>query len=115
MRNYRLTIISAILILIAVLMPGQNVPQVGVPGIDKIIHFSMFGVLTLCFYFEYSRHQKKLPRFFNTVLMIGAFGLLTEVMQLFTDSRSFDMRDLAVDLAGILIVSSVFKFYQKKS
>lgn len=112
MRNYKLTITSVILILIAILMPGQSVPHVGISGIDKAVHFSMFSVLTLCFYFEYNRHLKKLPHFLYTLLVIGAFGFLTEVMQLFAESRSFDFKDLAVDILGVLIVSTVVNVFR---
>lgn len=89
-------------------MPGQAVPHVGMPGIDKLVHFGMFAILTLCFYFEYNTHKRKLPHFIYTFLMLGGFGLITEVMQIFADSRSFDLKDLAVDVAGVLIASSVF-------
>ena len=94
-------------------MPGKSVPHVGISNLDKLVHLGMFGTLTLCFYFEYNRHKNRLPHFIYTLLIIGMFGFLTEVLQLFADSRAFDLKDLAADISGVLVVSSLFVTLRK--
>ncbi len=114
MKHYKFTILLTILILIVILMPGGNVPEVKVEGFDKVVHLGMFGALTLCFYYEYNEYKGRLPHFIYTFLTVALFGLATEVMQLFADKRSFDLRDLLADSVGILLASIVFIIIQKK-
>lgn len=111
--KYKFTIVTVLLILIAVLMPGQSVPEVDVPGIDKLVHCGMFGMLTFCFYFEYYRDRKMLPHFLSVLLAVCLFGLATEVMQLFAESRSFDLSDLAADAIGSLAAGILFILLKK--
>ena len=113
-KNYKLTLVATLLILIGVLMPGGSVPNPGVPELDKLVHFGMFTVLTVCFYFEDSTYKKKLPRFIAVLIGMSLFALLTEIMQIFADARSFDLRDLAADILGIWIGSLLFKGFRKK-
>ncbi|WP_069999880.1 VanZ family protein [Cellulosilyticum sp. I15G10I2] len=112
-KYYKLTLASTIFILIGILMPGGAVPHPGIPGLDKLVHFGMFAVLTFCFYFEYNRYKKKLPDFIYALIGISAFGLLTEVLQLFADARSFEFRDLAADILGVVAASWLFRMIRK--
>lgn len=112
-KKYKLTIITIVLIFIAILMPGQDVPEVGIQGIDKIVHFTMFGVLTLCFYWEYIHSKGKAPQFMMTWLSLEAFAYLTEIMQLFANGRSYDMKDFIADSIGILLGLAFFKLLGK--
>lgn len=115
MYQYKLTIISVVLILIAVLMPGSDVPSVGIPNIDKVVHAGMFGVLTLCFYGEYTWSNKRMPSLFLPALIIEAFALSTEFMQNFASGRSCDMKDFAADSVGIIAVILIFyRVYKRK-
>ena len=41
-KQYKLTLVVILLILVAILMPGDSVPSVGIPGMDKLVHFGMF-------------------------------------------------------------------------
>jgi len=45
--------------------------------------------------------EKEKPCFFLSLTVIGTFALLTELGQLFTKTRHFDMKDLAADIIGI--------------
>lgn len=112
--QYKLTMISAALILIAVLMPSSDVPSVGIPNIDKLVHAGMFGMLTLCFYGEYVWNSKKLPSVFLSGFIIEAFALSTEFMQKFASGRSCDMKDFVADSVGIITVILVFELIYKK-
>ena len=110
-QQYKLTTIVVILILVAILMPGDSVPSVGIPGIDKIIHFGMFFTLTATFSLEYLWKYKCLPDFIYACLSIIGFAFTTEVMQFFAINRSFDLKDLLADTVGFLVASLLWKGY----
>lgn len=107
--NYKLTCIVIILILIAILMPGSDVPSVGIPNIDKLIHLGMFAVLSVCFYGEYAWHHKKLPHTLGTWIGIEIYAVLTELMQKFVEGRSCDFLDFIADSAGIVLAIIIFR------
>ena len=111
MRNtmkFKFTGLVIILILIAILMPGNSVPSVGIPGMDKVVHFGMFFTLAGTFYFEYFWHNKKLPLFWIVICSIAVFAFSTEIMQLFADSRSFDLKDFAADMIGCVTAAGLW-------
>lgn len=112
--KYKLTIIAVILILIAIWMPSSDVPSVGIPNLDKVVHCGMFGVLALCFYGEYTWNHKNLPAFIAPWLVMEAFALSTEFMQILADGRSCDMKDFAADSVGIVLAVLVFRLIYKK-
>ena len=110
MKHYKLTLLATILILIAILMSASDVPSVGIPNIDKLVHLGMFGTLALCYYGEYAFKHKRLPKFLVTWIALEGFALLTEIMQLFVEGRSCDGVDWLADSVGILGVIIVFRF-----
>lgn len=94
--KYWFTIGITTLILVAVLLPGSAVPDVGNFGIDKIIHFLLFFGWAVAIRFDFPLLNKIL------VFIIGTlFSLLTEVFQLFTEDRSFDYFDMLADAVGL--------------
>ena len=116
--DYKFTIGVVILILIAILMPGDSVPKVGVPGIDKVVHFGMFFTLTTVFFIEYLRNNNRLPIWYYAFTIIFVFAGSTEVMQLFASDRSMDILDLSADtlgiFVGIILISTYIKWFKKK-
>lgn len=122
LKHYKFTIVVVMLILVAILMPSSDVPSVGIPHIDKVVHFGMFGCLALTFYSEYYWRHERLPKFISTWLVLEVFAALTEVMQHFTPDRSMDYRDLIADSLGIIVcicftskyIASIKKAYKNK-
>lgn len=108
-KQFKWTLLVALGILIAILMPGDAVPSVGIPGMDKVVHCGMFFVQTAVFYFEHIRIYKKAPSFLYSLLGIGIFAFTTEIMQLFAASRTFDLKDLMADIVGMLIAIGLWK------
>lgn len=106
--SFKLTIVVVILVLIGILMPGGSVPSVGIPGMDKVVHFGMFFTLTGTFYFEYLMKYKRLPRAIYVIPVIGVFAFSTEVIQLFASSRSYDLKDLLVDMIGCIVATGIW-------
>jgi VanZ family protein len=97
--KYFSIIVTTGLILLAVLWPASQLPQTGYTGGDKIVHVFMFFVWSLSAQFDFP-DRKLVWR----ILMAGvSFGLLTEVLQLQTKTRSFDWLDWLADSIGLLL------------
>lgn len=94
------TSVVSLLILIAVLLPGSNIPDVGIGGVDKIVHIGMFVTWVIAVRFDFNRSS-------FPVLPVGgigiAFSMLTEVLQIMVEGRTFDVYDVAADILGIAI------------
>lgn len=108
------TIIVSVLIVIAVLIPGNDLPDVDVGGYDKLIHAAMFAAWTMAVRYDFDR--RPFPYFW--VFATGvAFSALTEVLQLLVEGRSFDMYDMAADtlgvVAGLLASARVARWLRK--
>ena len=95
--KYATTIVT-ILILIAVLIPGSNLPDVNIFGFDKVVHVGMFGLWAIAV-----RHDFNSPEFkFFVAFIVGlSFSLLTEVLQILVEGRSFDVFDIVADAIGL--------------
>jgi hypothetical protein len=91
------TIVVSILIIIAVLIPGSNIPSVNFVGIDKIVHVSMFAAWAVAMRIDF---DAKLWQIFVLGLV---FSLFTELLQLFVEGRTFDSYDMIADAAGLLL------------
>lgn len=113
-KNYKLTVIVFILILIAILMPGSDVPSIGIQNLDKLVHFGMFAVITACFWGEYTWKNKRLPSMLVPWLSIEAFALITEFMQILVPGRSCDMKDFVADSLGIILAILCAKLWWNK-
>ena len=114
-KNYKFTVLSIILILIAVLMPADDVPSVSIPHIDKLVHAGMFGFLTLCFYGEYFFEKRKILSILLPWILIEIFAIITELLQYLVEGRSCDIKDFLADTIGSIIVIVIIRyFYGKK-
>jgi VanZ family protein len=93
-----LTILVSILIIIAVLIPGSNIPDVSVVGVDKFVHIVMFVSWAIALRYDFPNVKPWL------VFVLGlGFSLFTEVLQLFAEERTFDLYDMIADGAGLLL------------
>jgi VanZ family protein len=93
------TLIVSVLIVIAVLIPGPDLPDVDIGGFDKLIHMAMFGAWALAVRYDFNRTPFPLFGFFATGIL---FSGLTEVLQLLVEGRTFDLYDMAADAVGLL-------------
>ena len=71
---------------------------------DFVIHFAAFGLLALLLGFGYIK-AKKLRLWWAKAASLSLFvGLLVEAIQFFIPYRDFSIRDLVVDILGIVTV-----------
>jgi VanZ family protein len=96
--KYAPTLIVSILILIAVLIPGPNVPSVGIAGFDKFVHFGMFGTWAVAVRYDFNGRF----RFWVAFSLGLGFSLFTEIIQVFAEARTFDWYDIVADVVGLL-------------
>jgi len=102
-----LAVMSFILVVWFGLRP-EPIPDV-TANTDKWSHFIAFGFCSLAMFFALSEW----PVGFTAIVMV-TFGFGIEVLQkLFLPHRTFDLKDVAMDAAGILLALvcySVLKF-----
>lgn len=94
-----ITILVSVLIVTAVLIPGRDLPDVNIGGYDKLIHLVMFATWAVAVRYDFKDR-------FSLAMIFGAgllFSLLTEVLQLLVEGRSFDLYDMAADGMGLIV------------
>jgi VanZ family protein len=108
------TILITILILVAVAIPGGDLPDVDIGGYDKLIHMGMFAVWAITVRYDFKTTSSRCYLIFLTGLL---FSFLTEIAQVPIEGRSFDLYDTAADavglLAGLLASGPVLKFVRR--
>ncbi len=98
---YKFTVISAILILVALLLPSSNFSSMPTFfGIDKVAHFFLFLLFTLSYTLEFRHYNGRLPGILHSVLFVLIFIVTSELLQLLTSSRHFEFMDMAFDAGG---------------
>jgi len=107
LRYHAFTIICGIgiLILCSIHIPQQNNLPI-IPNFDKIVHFTMYFILTISFVVETMKIKPRegkniLWAFFVAFFLSAVLGGMVEFIQGYlTDYRSADLMDWLFDLAG---------------
>jgi len=109
LKHYKYTVAAAVLILFALLLPGSTFSFMSknLLDIDKLAHMALFFIFTLAFQLEYKAANRRAPQFFRSALLILAFSIGSEALQLTTSTRSFDPADMAADLIGASLAAIV--------
>lgn len=96
------TILVTVLILVAVSLPGSSLPDApGIPGLDKMVHFTLFLMLAVAIQLDFSLARP--GSLWLTVAIALAFSALTEALQLMVDGRSSELVDMLADMGGFLV------------
>ena len=74
-------------------IPGHALPGIGFQGLDKIVHFAIFGVLAGLWALAYRR-------FGPAVALAIAWGILDELHQRYTPNRESSVYDALADAVG---------------
>lgn len=101
-------LVWAIIILIAVCLPGNSLSQISfwdhIPGFDKMVHAALFFIFVLILARSVKQYKGVQKRYYQGIITLSAAGiyaLITEMLQLFVVSgRSWEWLDLLFDLAG---------------
>ncbi len=90
-------VLAMLCVFLLTLMDTSNLPQIQVN--DKLSHFLTFVVLAFLADYSYTPSSNKISK----SIWLLVFGLLIEIAQYYTASRSAEWKDLLADLVGILI------------
>src|SRR5690554_4312449 len=108
-----LAILYSIAITVLFLMPTNQLPSVGLAGIDKIIHILIFLFLTILWQLVVFKRRGDRLTTKSSFLLLGVvimFGILIEVLQgEVTVSRTANFYDVLADLVGAGIGVFVFQ------
>jgi VanZ family protein len=94
------------------LMPGSDIPKVGwldrIKNLDKVVHASLFGVLTFLFSMPYFKSGLSFEQKRNYIIRISlaaiVWGITVEFIQRFyIPGRDFDLLDWTADSLGVII------------
>ncbi len=92
---------------------SDHVPRKGlfkIPNFDKIVHFGMFCIWILTYYWDKKRNNSYASVFSFSLIAI-AFGILSEYIQYkFVVSRDGNYQDFLADLCGVLIGILIAKY-----
>lgn len=89
-------------VLMFIPMPSGEGPPL-IPHLDKLVHVGCWALLGLATWFAISSPKLPLPRLFWAVGPAAAFGVLVELGQGLTTSRSADPWDALADTVGAIL------------
>ncbi len=84
-------------------LSGGRVAWLGVPGMDKVLHFTLFGLLALGVHLHTRGRTVAGGRIPLAVLVPLLGATLEELVQATSPHRSADLADLLADLLGMLL------------
>jgi len=105
--------VPAILFAIAVLfLSTQTVPRLRYWNADKLVHFAVYGIMSILIFWPLSRNGHRYPYLFSMLAAI-AIGILDESIQHYNPARVASLKDLFADCLGSwtggIFSRSVFK------
>lgn len=106
-KAYLPALLWSIFIFVLCLIPGKDIPHVPIMGIDKIIHFTLFGVLIFLYLKSTRKGNKNLtqPHIILFLFLIMAYGILLEIFQgNFVPGRTADLYDTIANSLGVICV-----------
>lgn len=93
-------------------IPGEDIPDVGIPNIDKAVHFAEYLVLGLLTMRAMLNHNINLAKMtFFAIIISLSYALFDEWRQQFVSGRGPDIFDFLSDFAGL--VSGVFLYRRR--
>jgi len=112
-RTAWIAVLWTLLILVACLIPGNEIPDVNVPLADKWVHFAIFGGFAFLWMCVYQRPT--LGKGIFMAVLTAALGYAVELLQGsgITRGRSYDPYDLLADsIGGILGLAAFFGLHR---
>lgn len=112
-------LVFTILATTAFLMPGTSIPSIRIKtpiAIDKLVHFGIHFILVFFWLVYYARSSSKVK--LRNVLYIAVscilYGILIELLQGVTETRSSDLYDVFANMIGTTLGVLVFLVLKSK-
>jgi VanZ family protein len=99
-------------------IPGEDMPKIGFPNIDKFFHFVEYfilGALLVRAFANSSDNANFRSMLLLSLIIAFAYGALDEFHQRFVPGRSPDIFDLFSDIIGSLSGSLLSMYKERKS
>ena len=111
--KYWKSILCSIIIIILCFIPGDELPQpdLAVPYLDKIIHFSFYFALSFIIQHEIKNKIKLRNHLFIFIYAMVLGGCIELIQENLIVERGGDFLDLIADLLGAIIAFVVFKLF----
>jgi VanZ family protein len=113
-------IVWALIILLLILMPGNNMPNTDIWNFltfDKFAHFFVFAVLVFLLTVGYTKQYTYTWLKFNAeksaLLTAIGYSLILEMAQSLVPDRTFDLTDMLSNTIGCFLGSILFYFVYK--
>ena len=107
----------SIIVLVLTLIPGEELPNVPVFGIDKIVHVGIFGLLMLLsaagLYKSSQLISIRKPSFMALIYSVS-FGVIIELIQPFVPGRSFSYFDILANTIGVALGYMTYVLLRRK-
>ncbi len=90
-------------------------PDIDIPQLDKVIHFSEYAIFALLIFrsfYHLGRDPNLRRSLLLSALFVSIFALFDETYQRFVPGRHSDWRDFAVDILGAVIILSLLGLYR---
>jgi hypothetical protein len=111
---YKFTLLAAAMILTALLLPAKTFSTIhSPPGFDKVVHATLFFLFTFAFGREYRKERKVNPRILVELAAVIPFIVVSELLQLLTRSRHFELLDMAADAVGTAAAIAAAGLYHR--
>jgi len=100
-------IFYGILIIIATGTPGDRIPAIDIPGLDKVVHFGMHFIFAMLIHRALLYHANgnllKAHTLILTVVFVSIFGIVVEWYQTFIPERFPTIGDAIANILGAVI------------
>jgi VanZ family protein len=111
---YKFTLLTAAIILTAILLPAKTFSTIHAPpGFDKVVHATLFFLFTFAFGREYRKERKVNPRILVELATVMPFIVVSELLQLLTRSRHFELLDMVADAIGAAAAIAAAGLYHR--
>ena len=106
-------ILWMLLICYLCLLPQNHLPRFNFEGIDKLVHFVLFGICMFLICLSTKNFTKN--RYITSFVITAVFGLAIEFIQLVFPrlQRSFELSDFIADIVGAIFFGLLHKLISK--
>lgn len=97
--------------------PGDSLSLPQLPGLDKLAHMALYGILALTILFAFTKSRKKLDAKRVVLVTVGcclAYAITDEFHQAFVPGRSPSLLDLLADFLGAVMVCIFYLFRRER-
>lgn len=83
----------------------------GIPHLDKIVHFGVFGLLSTLALRVFFDLRHPLRTTLIAIAIVSVYGISDEFRQSFTPGRSVEFVDWAADTTGAALAAALYSFW----